>query len=124
MLSAFDSPVRMLKPFAPDATSGSVSTAANAMSNVALFKTHPQTITRSAYLQTGAALESSGTGPPPLLRNQLVVAPHPVRQQEVAPVILAASAVAAVEVVGIAVPLRHRQLVIGQHDQRLTALEV
>ena len=55
--------------------------------------------------------------------QQPVKPSHPIRQQEMRAVILAAAAVAAIEVIGVAVPLRHRQFVVGQHDQRLAALE-
>ena len=43
-----------------------------------------------------------------LLVNEVVIPPHPVGQEEVPAVVLGAAAVAAVGLVGVAVPLRHR----------------
>ncbi len=51
------------------------------------------------------------------------MAPHPIGKQEIGAVVLASPAVAAVDAIGIAVPFRHRQFVVGKHDQRLSALE-
>jgi hypothetical protein len=58
-----------------------------------------------------------------LFAKQTVVSPHPVRQEEIRAVALAAPAVAAVEPIRVLVPLPQRQLVVRQHDQRLRPTE-
>src|SRR5829696_873495 len=52
-----------------------------------------------------------------------MVPAHPVRQQEVGAVVLAAAAAPAVQGVRVAVPLGDRQLVVWQYDERLRATE-
>jgi hypothetical protein len=58
-----------------------------------------------------------------LVADQFVVTTHPVGQQKVDSIALAAPAIAAVYPVRIAVPFAHWQFVIWQDDQSLLAIE-
>src|SRR5262245_40413773 len=57
-----------------------------------------------------------------LVVNQFVVTSHPVGQQRVDPIALAAPAIAAVESIRIAGPFAHRQFGVRQGDTRLGAM--
>src|SRR5262245_25328506 len=58
-----------------------------------------------------------------LVVNQFVVTSHPVGQQKVDSIALAAPVIAAVEAVWIAVPFAYRRFVIRQDYQSLRAVE-